>query len=111
VKSHDSFGQNTAEAKTSLRPDRRTHPELNLHSDAQKGPEGPSHDCILLTTHRIPVDVSIAKTVLRCALGRDDCILLTKGSHWVRFPAGTPHPRVGLLMAGHYRHGSPTLRD
>jgi hypothetical protein len=38
------------------------------------------------------------------------CILLTKGLHWVRFPAGAPHPRVGLLMACHRRFGGPAQR-
>jgi hypothetical protein len=44
------------------------------------------------------------------ALGLDVCSPLTKDEHPVRFPAGAPHPKVGLLMAGHHRCGSPTLR-
>ena len=44
------------------------------------------------------------------ALGLDGCLSLTTGVHRVRFPAGAPDPRVGLLMAGHHRDGSPTCR-
>ena len=44
------------------------------------------------------------------ALGLDVCWSLTKTVHRVRFPAGAPHPRVGLLLAGHHREGSPTRR-
>jgi hypothetical protein len=78
---------------------------------AQKGPEGPFARPLrydpLKNTSQI---LAVSRPFIDSALGLDDCFVTTKRSHWVRFPAGAPHPRVGLLVAGHHREGSPTLR-